>query len=214
MAPGPEETHEAIANQDEAGELEDALKNQFLFHEVGPTYDNNRNPKFETRKTRRSAQAQRRERGLIESGGGDEAVVALEIGKRLAGERAHQPVDFAFVITLLLQRGLTIGHHLIEGPRGIADVDRTVVWIVGGCFVVAPGGIPVTGIPIIPAASDEKEVTGIARLPPTLVVPLRAIRGEALILRPAPILGAGDLIVLIALTVALDELGFALKLAC
>jgi len=51
---------------------------------------------------RRSAQAERGQSWLVEGGGGDEAVVALVIGEGFAGERAHEAVDFAAVIALIL----------------------------------------------------------------------------------------------------------------
>src|ERR1051326_4152643 len=92
-----------------------------------------------------------------------------------------------------------------------AHVNRAVVRIIGVSGIVTPGRIPVTGIPVIPAAADEQQVGRIVRLPPTLVMPLRMIGSECLILRPTPILRARDLVVLIELR-ARDDGGLRLRL--
>ena len=59
---------------------------------------------------------------MIEGGRGDEAVVALESGEGFPGERAHEAVDFAFIITLLLQSGLAVGYNLVEETNATGGV--------------------------------------------------------------------------------------------
>ena len=63
---------------------------------------------------RLSGEAERGQGGLVDRFGGVEAVRLLVFGQSLARQRADEAVDFPFVIALLLQRGLDIGHDLIE----------------------------------------------------------------------------------------------------
>ena len=63
---------------------------------------------------------------MVEGGGSDEAVVALEIGEGFAGLRTHQAVDFAVIVALFLERSLDVGNDFIERAAHFAGVDRTV----------------------------------------------------------------------------------------
>lgn len=123
----------------------------------------------------------------------------MEIRKSCSGERSHQAVDFAAIITLLLQGGLNVSYDPVERDSILTDVDRAVVRIIGIGGIIAPGWIPIAGIPKIPAATYEEEIGAVMRSPVALVMPLRAIRLEGAIMGAAPVLRVSDPIILIEL---------------
>ena len=84
-------------------------------------------------------------------------------------ERPEQTVNFALIITLLLQRDLHVRDHLIRWQI-IISVDRPVVGII--CVgIVAPSWDPIAGIPSIPSTVYENDAVVVVP-PPVPLVPL------------------------------------------
>ena len=97
-------------------------------------------------------------------------MVALVIRECLARQRSNKTVRLSVIITLLLQRRLHIGNNLI-GREVIIPVDGAVPGIIG-VRRVAPGGEPVTGVPIIRGAEYKNDIVMVMTMPPVLIVPL------------------------------------------
>src|SRR5207245_7345195 len=107
--------------------------------------------------------------GVIDSRWNISTLVALVIGDRRARERPKQTVHFAVIISLLLQRRLHVGNHLI-GRQIVIAVDRSVIRIIRVAGIVAPGRIPEPGVPVIPSPAEESNAT-VTLSPPIPVVP-------------------------------------------
>src|SRR5437588_12155452 len=120
-------------------------------------------------------------------------MVALVIGDRRARERPEQTVHFAVIISLLLQRRLHVGNHLI-GRQIVIAVDRSVIWIIRVAGIVAPGRVPKSVVPIIISPTEESDAA-VTVSPPTPIVPLGSVSPEGLVTLALPILTALNLIV-------------------
>src|SRR3989442_12504506 len=119
-------------------------------------------------------------------------MVSLVIGKRCTGKRSEETIHLAMIITLLLQRSLNVGDHLI-GWQMIVGVDRTVVDVICG-GIVTPGRIPKACIPEIPP-TENKNDTAVMTMPPVSVMPLSPVGAKGVILRAFPILTSDNSIV-------------------
>ena len=84
-------------------------------------------------------------------------------------EWPEQTVNFALIITLLLQRGLHVRDHLI-GWQIVVGVDRAIISII--CVgIVAPSRDPIARIPSIPSTVYENDAV-VMIPPPVPLVPL------------------------------------------
>ena len=90
-------------------------------------------------------------------------------GDRPTRKRPEQTIDVALIITLLLQRGLHIGGHLI-GWQIIIAVDRAVICIIR-VGIVAPSRVPIARVPSIPPTVYENDAIVMVP-PPVPLVPL------------------------------------------
>src|SRR5262249_10292278 len=111
--------------------------------------------------------------------------------------RANQTVHVAAVITLLLQRGLHISNYLV-GRQVIVCIDRSIPRIIR-IGIIAPGGEPVTRVPIIRCAEHEHNVIMIMAAPPILVVPLCLVTAKHSILLSLPVFASFNVSALLEL---------------
>src|SRR5206468_4771790 len=93
------------------------------------------------------------QRWSIDCGRCVKSAIALVSCDRPTRNRPEQTIDFALIITLLLQCGLHVGGHLIRWQTIIA-VNRAVICIIR-VGIVAPSRDPVSRIPSIPSAVYE-----------------------------------------------------------
>src|SRR5207237_7942573 len=121
------------------------------------------------------------------------ALVPLVIGDGRTRQRTEQTVHFAVIISLLLQRRLHVGNHLI-GRQIVIAVDRSVIWIIRIAGIVAPGRVPKSVVPVIISPTEESDAV-VTVSPPTPVVPLGPVSPERLVMLALPILTALNLIV-------------------
>ena len=93
----------------------------------------------------------------------------MVIRNRGTRERPEQAIDFALIVTLLLQRGLHVRDHLI-GWQIVIGVDRAIVSII--CVgIVAPCRDPIARIPSIPPTVYENDAVVMVP-PPVPLMPL------------------------------------------
>src|ERR1700730_17788563 len=99
-------------------------------------------------------------------------MVSLEGRDCLPGHRTENSVNRPRVIPVALQLRLHVHDHLIGG-KVIVAVNGAIVGIVSS-RTVTPGRIPVTRVPVIPAATYEDNPI-VRASPPTAIVPCSVI---------------------------------------
>src|SRR5438552_14545407 len=116
-------------------------------------------------------------------------MVSLVIGQCCTGERSEETIHLAMIITLLLQRSLNVGGHLIRWQI-VVSVDRAVVGII--CAgIIAPCWIPKACIPKIPATENKNE-TAVITMPPVSVMPLSPVIAKDGILFAFPVFASDN----------------------
>src|SRR5438874_9351567 len=114
-------------------------------------------------------------------------MIALVTCNRLARKRPEQTVDFALIITLLLECGLNVGDHLIRW-QAVIGIDRAVVSVIR-IGSVSPCGVPPARIPVIPSAIRKND-TVVMTVPPTPVVPRGPVVSERRVVFTLPVLAS------------------------
>src|SRR4051812_47282612 len=103
-------------------------------------------------------------------------MIRLEGSQGITSLRSENAIDLAGIIAVVAELNLNVHHHLVRRKRAVT-VDRTIVGI-DVARLIAPGRIPVTGIPEVPAAADKDQPVIVASVPPA-VVPATTIIPES-----------------------------------
>src|SRR6266487_2818113 len=131
------------------------------------------------------------------------SIVGLEGCDGLSGHRSKDTIDRSLVITVALQLRQSIGNYLVEG-QSVISVNWAVVWIIS-LRVITPCRVPVTRIPVIPAAVHEDDPIVMAS-PPIAIVPLSLVIADPHIL-PAAISATAEVIIRCHIALTIDIKG-------
>src|SRR5262245_40852412 len=96
-------------------------------------------------------QAKRLQGWLLNGRSNRQSIVGLEPRRSSPCLRSQASIDCSCVIALLSQRELHVFDDPIRCPIGIAGVNRSVIRI-PAVRIVAPGRIPIAGVPLPPSA--------------------------------------------------------------
>ena len=114
------------------------------------------------------AKSERGKRLGIDHAGHLDPGIALIPGECFLRQRAKDTIRFVGKVAESLQLALHVGHDLIR-QKAITSINRSVVFVIGAVWIIAPGGIPPAVVPAPVASVDEDDAVA-AVMPPIATV--------------------------------------------
>ena len=111
------------------------------------------------------AKSERGKRLGIDRAGHLDPGIALIPGECFLRQRAKDTIRFVGKVAESLQLALHVGHDLIR-QKAVTSINRSVVFVIGAVWIIAPGGIPPAVVPAPVAPVDEDD--GVAAVMPPI----------------------------------------------